>query len=98
MDEGRFEEAGLAERPYRIAIRAEGAMVNAYWTRTESMDGAQLVASISRELCEAEWAMFSAFRMLMEAAAVELVRLRLGARVSAVEVTPAAEHERAGRA
>jgi len=86
------------QRPYRVAIRAEGEWVNAYWARTGTMEGAARIASISRELAECNPRMFESFRLLMEAASIELVRLRLDAQVSAVEVEPAPEHERAGRA
>lgn len=85
------------QRPYRIAIRAEGSMVNAYWARTETMEGAELVASISRELAESDRAIFDSFRLLMEACSIVLARVRLGAATTVVEVTPAPEHERAGR-
>lgn len=86
------------ERPYRIAIRAEGTKVNAYWTRARTMDGAELVASINRDLCEQCPGMFNSFVLLMEGAAVAMVKWRLNASVTHVDVEPGPEHERAGRA
>lgn len=85
------------DRPYRVAIRGEGKMINAYWTRTGTMDGAELIASIAREVCESSSELWDAFQVLMQATSVELVKLRLNMSVSDIEVTPAAEHERAGR-
>jgi len=86
-------------RPYRIAIRAEGNMINAYWTRTGTMEGAELVACISRDVCDSSNALFEAFHALIEATSVELVRLRLGAhlRIMDIETTAAPERELAGR-
>lgn len=85
------------DKPYRIAIRAEGPVINAYWARTGTMEGAEQVASINRELCDSEPKIFEGFQLLMKALSVELVRLRLGKTVDHIEVEPAPEHERAGR-
>jgi hypothetical protein len=72
--------------------------VNAYWARTETMDGAELVASINRALCEQVPEIGQGFLMLVQCMSAALAESRLCAKVSGVEVMPAPQHERAGHA
>lgn len=85
-------------KPYRVAMREEGAMVNLYWTRAETMVGAELVGSFNRELCYSAPEIGQAFKMLAGIMAAELCRVRLGVQASAIEHSDAPEHERAGNA
>lgn len=83
---------------HKIAVRSEGTMVNAYWTRFETMEGAELVASINREICDRNPEIGQAFLMLAQVMAHAMGESRLGKRVIGVEMTQAPEHEKAGRA
>lgn len=85
-------------RPIRIAIRAEGASINAYLAQTGTMEGARVVASISREIAVLP-GVFDSFRATMELAITEAMKLHLGpGAVHSVETGQAPEHERAGHA
>jgi hypothetical protein len=84
--------------PYRIAIRAEGKFVNAYWTRSTTMQGAELIASIRKDICDTDRTTFSGFKMLMEVVAVILGERATGRKVESVEIHDAPEHERGGHA
>ncbi len=84
--------------PYRIAIRAEGAMVNAYLAKLDTMDGAIPVGSIARSICEADRSVFDAFQSLMEKAAGALTVAVLGVAPIDFKREAAPEHENAGHA
>lgn len=85
-------------RPIRIAIRAEGDTINAYLAKTGTMEGAQVVASISRSFAVLP-GVFDSFRATMEQALTQALKLHLGPdAVHSVETSQAAEHERAGHA
>lgn len=71
-------------------------MVNAYWARAGTMEGAELIASIRTDICESSAAVLEGFKMLMQVVSVELVRTRLGATVEAISIESAPEHERTG--
>lgn len=84
--------------PYRIAVREEGAMVNAYWTPIDTMDGAELVACVNRAALKSAPELGVAFMTLMQCLSIELAKTRLGARVVGVDVSTAPQHERSGHA
>lgn len=73
-------------------------MVNVYWTRTTTMDGAELVACINREVVTSDRDLGDAFLKLMQLVAVQMAHLRLKSGVSGIEVRVAPEHEKAGHA
>ena len=85
-------------RPYRVAIRGEGAMVNAYFAEIDTMENAQLVASIARDACEADRRVFEVFQMLMQMVCAIKTEAATGRDAVAIEVRDAPEHEKAGRA
>lgn len=84
--------------PYRVAIRAEGAMINAYFAPTHTMEGAQLVACIGRDVCEADRRVFEIFQQLMAMVSAIKVHALTGEMPIDVEYRDAPEHERAGQA
>jgi hypothetical protein len=83
--------------PFRLAFRAEGDFVNCYLAPPESMEGAELLASMRRSLLDADKALWASYRELMENAARVMAREVLGADVAAFDTTPAPEHEKSGR-
>jgi hypothetical protein len=83
-------------KPFRIAIRAEGEFVNAYFASPTSMENAQLVASIRRAVCDADEAVFDAFKDLVRKVVSSLTKRVLGAEPIRMEEEAAPEHERAG--
>lgn len=84
--------------PFRIAIRAEGKMINAYVAPPDTMEGAHLLGCVARAVCEADRSVFDDFQALMQRAAAALTREVLGAEPIRFDTTEAPEHERAGRA
>lgn len=85
-------------KPYRVAMREEGPMVNLYWTPADTMQGAQLVGCISSDIVHSSPELGHAFKVFAQCCAVELAKVRLGAKVIGVDVSDAPEHERAGKA
>lgn len=86
-------------KPYRIAIRTEGDLVNAYWARYETMEGAKLCMSIDRRLCDVPM-IREGFTLVAQAIAAHLIQgaLQPGQTVSGFVMEDAPEHERTGRA
>lgn len=80
----------------RLAIRQEGAMVNAYVAQTGDMAGALHVGSISTGLLNMRPALFEQFKALMTDAMTVLVEVGTGATVLGTHEQPAPEHEKAG--
>ena len=79
----------------RIAIRAEGQMVNAYVAMT---DEDVLIASFHRALCEDCPELHERFKVLMTNAGTMLIESVGGKKVLAVFEQDAPEHEKAGSA
>lgn len=79
----------------RLAIRAEGDIVNAYMAQNGTMDGAIFLGSIHKGVAQnpVRW---DSFKILMMGAAADLTESVLGTRVTFGEVVTAPEHERAG--
>ena len=81
----------------RLAIRHEGAVVNAYIAQAADMSGAQLIGSISAALLDMRPALFDEFKALMTEGMTALVQ-RTGGTVLSMHEQAAPEHERAGHA
>jgi len=87
----------MVKAPWRLAIRAEGEYVNAYFADEHTMEGAVLLASLKRSIAEA--GMFEPWRLLMQEALAVMVQSATGVRCEyPEEPRPAPEHERSGRA
>jgi hypothetical protein len=83
-------------QPFRIAFRAEGAMVNVYLALSESMEGAQLIACCSKAILDVSPDQFAMFRKIMENGIAAAIKDTMGVEVAKFEIQPAPEHERAG--
>lgn len=84
--------------PFRLAIRAEGSMVNAYLARWGTMEGAHLLASVARACCDADPAVFEAFKAMAKVALQAAMKSVSDIPVDFAGEQPAPEHEKAGRA
>ena len=82
----------------RIAIRAEGPSINAYFAMTGSMDEAVLIGSINRALCNQDRKLFEQFKALMTNCCQVLIEQIGGKKVLTVFEQDAPEHEKAGHA
>lgn len=85
----------MSQQRFRIAIRHEGELINAYFAPAQTMDGAVLVASIRTRTCQLE-GVFDAFKQLTATIGRALAEQVAGVEVEAVLFKPAPEHERAG--
>lgn len=86
------------ERPaFRIAFRAEGDFVNAYFAKPDTMDDALLVSSIRRSMLEGDGPLWDAWRALMRTAFEAHFRT-LGFGAHEWKDLRAPEHERTGEA
>lgn len=83
---------------FRLAIRAEGHMINAYIAPMDSMQEALLIGSINRNACDARRALFDQFKELMKEVLTEACKGALGAAPSGFDERQAPEHEKSGRA
>lgn len=82
----------------RLAFRREGARVNAYWARMDTMDPAILIGSILASVCDADPVVWEGFKNLMREAFSGIVFQETGERPLWADELPAPENERAGRA
>jgi hypothetical protein len=86
-------------RPFRVAIRSEGRMVNAYLARTGTMKDSFIVASVLRSVCEAHPEVFESFKQMASQIATGVIEEMMpGIKIDHVEIDAAPEHERAGEA
>lgn len=83
--------------PYRIALREEGEQVNAYFARTETMEGAQLVMSLRRDIACLE-PVREGLMLLTQAIAIAMVERITDKPVIGIDISQAPEHERWGNA
>lgn len=81
----------------RIAVRGEGEWVNAYLARGDTMEGAQLVASIRRAVCDRRPELFDRWKAILHDTMMALCE-DTGVPVLRTEEQTAPEHERAGHA
>jgi hypothetical protein len=84
--------------PFRLAIRAEGKYVNCYYAATDTMDGAVLIGSIRRAVCDRDRCLFEKWQALMQEALSQACVDALGAEPVEFVTQPAPEHERSGSA
>lgn len=89
--------ADTVKAPFRIAIRAEGNMVNAYLAAPDTMAEATPIGSIVRSACDADRALFEDFKALMQKVVAAACHSALGVVPADFETSPAPEHERSGR-
>ena len=64
--------------PFRIAIRQEGNLINAYYAKPDSMDDSILIASLLRTTTDLDDDVFVAFRDLMQLIANQLCQKYMG--------------------
>lgn len=83
--------------PFRLAIRTEGKMVNAYLAASESMDGAELIGSLRITIARGDQGVFERWKALMQNALAHIIEIETGLAPDFVE-EPVPEHERAGEA
>jgi hypothetical protein len=79
----------------RIAIRQEGAFINAYIAGMKDMKDAKLIGSISLALCELDRVHFERFVVVMSDGFKALVE-QTGLTVTDMQQQAAPEHEKAG--
>lgn len=83
--------------PFRIAIRREGAFVNAYFAPPDSMEGAILMGSVRTSILQKTPGAMEAYQELMKSAIATACSDTIGA-VTEFRVEPAPESERSGHA
>jgi hypothetical protein len=82
--------------PFRIAFREEGKVVNVYFARQGTMEGAFLMGSIMRSILNVHPDQFVAFRKIFENGMRECIKDVMGVDVAEFQTGPAPENERAG--
>ncbi len=82
----------------RIAIRAEGDFVNAYFAHLETMDDALLIASIRRGVVDTDRALFDEWREFLQRAFGVVAKNITDEELVWGDPESAPEHERSGRA
>ena len=82
---------------FRLAFRREGGMLNTYYARVGTMEGALLVASIKMSLIEARPDIFDRYKAIMTDALGAAVEAVSGGAVKLWSEQRAPEHERSGR-
>lgn len=73
------QQAGQQQAPefnagYRVAIRQEGRLVNAYWTPVGTMATAQVISCIPAELASRAPKLYECWFMVVEAMARDLLQ------------------------
>ncbi len=80
----------------RLALREEGSFWNAYLAKTDSMDGAKLIGSISIGAVKKNPEAKAAFQALMQQILADAVEHVTGEPPEKWDIGPAPEAERAG--
>jgi hypothetical protein len=83
---------------HRVAVRDEGTFYRAYWVPVGTMEGAEEIASVRRDMCVAEPMLFDLFMHSAQISACVMAKLRLGADVASLELKQPPTHELAGHA
>lgn len=86
------------ERPFRLAFRVEGTMVNCYLALMDTMDGATYLGGISKAVLDVNPEQFAAFKTIMRVGLAAAIKESLGIDAHHFEETKAPEHERGGNA
>jgi hypothetical protein len=81
----------------RIAIRHEGASINAYLAHPTDMSNSVLIAHIDHQLCQDFPSLFDLFKHMMTVAASNVCTRAFG-EPNTINLEPAPEHEKAGHA
>ncbi len=92
----------MSEKPvkvFRIALRAEGEWLLAYFAATDTMADAVELGRISRAACELDGELWIAWQAIWSAWSERAVRLVIPVEKGdiGIEVEDAPEHERNGR-
>ncbi|MEZ2293072.1 hypothetical protein [Variovorax sp. RCC_210] len=83
---------------YRLAIRAEGSTIGAWFAEVGTMTGAKLLATMSRDVAERWPDSFEAFKTAASVMFVHMQQLVEGGSVQAMQERPAPPSEiRAGQ-
>jgi hypothetical protein len=98
MEHGEMSNDDMVRAPFRLAIRQEGELINAYVASNETMEGAMLLGSMRKRICEIDGEIFDLFKMLMQAALAAVSKDAVGIDIAFVGEEPAPEHERSGNA
>lgn len=83
-------------KPFRIAFRVEGPMVNVYLALHDTMKDAMLMGSCMKSILDVDREQFEKFREIMQNGIAAAIKDTLGVEVSKFEIEPAPAHERAG--
>lgn len=83
------------ELPFRLALRHEGRMWNAYLAERHTMDGATLIGSIAMAVVVNSPRRKQAFQQMMTDAMSDMVEEFFGAKPE-MKTQQAPEHEKAG--
>lgn len=87
------------QEAFRVAVRREGATINAYMAPMHTMEGAKPIASISAGLCQLDRTIFEDFKALVAKSVESLAKASFGdTAVLGTEFREAPAHERAGHA
>jgi hypothetical protein len=84
--------------PFRLAIRAEGEFINAYFASIDTMKDAMLLGSIKRVPCDKDRSIFDQWVGVMANVLQLACKEALGEITVEMIIEPAPEHERAGNA
>jgi len=84
------------ERPFRIAFRVEGPMVNVYLAMNHTMEGAMLIGCCLKSILDVNRDQFEKFREIMQNGIAAAIKDTLGVDVHHFGIEPAPEHEKAG--
>lgn len=84
--------------PVRLAIRAEGEWLNAYIAQTDTMEGAFLIGSIARSICDVRTDIFTEWKDVMTKVFEHGLSSVTGFRDIPMVERRAPEHERSGSA
>ena len=85
-------------RPFRIAFRVEGNMVNVYLALHGTMEGAMLIGCCMKSILDIDRKQFDMFREIMQNGIAAAIKDTLGVEVARFGLEPAPEHEKAGNA
>lgn len=85
-------------KPFRLAFRTEGSMVNCYFAAPDTMEGARLVSAMPRRILQAEPQLWEDWRALMRRALSVMCREAIGSEPVEFTEEVAPEHERGGNA